>query len=161
MGKLKGAGAGKSTVVKLLIEQQQREQASTIEHETMFATPVVGAANDHLPTSGDVHLYADPESYWTQHPRLYADCEGMEGGEKIPRGAKYKGSEISDGQPGNKSPSTSMQNKLRKKIKGAKNKIKWVDSPEKGKREYAVKELYPRLLYTFSDVVIFVLSNAR
>lgn len=29
------------------------------------------------------------------------------------------------------------------------------------KREFAVSQLYPRVLYTFSDVVVFVLRNPR
>ena len=32
---------------------------------------------------------------------------------------------------------------------------------EKGVRKFAVEKLYPRLLYTFSDVVVFVLRNTR
>lgn len=37
----------------------------------------------------------------------------------------------------------------------------WADTPQTQKREFAVGNLYPRILYTFSDVVVFVLRNPR
>lgn len=40
-------------------------------------------------------------------------------------------------------------------------KIAWADTPATQKREFAVGQLYPRILYTFSDVVVFVLRNPR
>lgn len=39
--------------------------------------------------------------------------------------------------------------------------IEWANTEESRQREYAVRELYPRLLYTFSDVVVFVLRNPK
>lgn len=39
--------------------------------------------------------------------------------------------------------------------------IFWANSPLTRKREYTVSQLYPRILYTFSDVVVFVLRNPR
>lgn len=40
-------------------------------------------------------------------------------------------------------------------------RISWAKTPNTKKREYAVAQLYPRILYTFSDVVVFVLRNPR
>lgn len=45
--------------------------------------------------------------------------------------------------------------------KGRPRTIAWADNDMKRKREYTVTELYPRLLYTFSDAVVFVLRNAK
>ncbi len=52
--------------------------------------------------------------------------------------------------------------RLRERAQGAKlRKLAFADSDETRKREYAVREFYPRLLYTFSHVVVFVLHNER
>lgn len=39
--------------------------------------------------------------------------------------------------------------------------ITWADNALRRSREFAVTNFYPRLLYTFSDVVVFVLREAR
>ena len=52
--------------------------------------------------------------------------------------------------------------RLRERAQGAKlRKFAFADSDETRKREYTVREFYPRLLYTFSHVVVFVLHNER
>ncbi|KAL8902691.1 MAG: hypothetical protein Q9207_004458 [Kuettlingeria erythrocarpa] len=56
-----------------------------------FESPVVGSMkHDKSPTSGDVHLYADPETAFTRLPMLYADCEGLQGGETEPAANKFR-----------------------------------------------------------------------
>lgn len=162
-------GAGKSTLVKTLIDYQGRR--GNISNEEDFPSPVAGSINDHAPTSGDVHLYADPGTYRTQFPKLYADCEGMDGGEKVPMGARYKHNEFSSPAHPHKLRARSgsatsistygLPRKLRKLNKAVKREIQWADTPERCKREFAVSHLYPRLLYAFSDIVVFVLRNDR
>lgn len=160
-------GTGKSTLVKTLVDYQGRPQK--IQSRDLFPSPVAGSINDHAPTSGDVHLYSDPGTYYTQTPILYADCEGMDGGEKIPIGARYKHSDFAPPPKQRaRSGSMSMQStygrprKLQKRLnKPVKREIRWAVTPEKCKREFAVRELYPRLLYAFSDIVVFVLRNNR
>ena len=71
------AGDGKSTVIKMLIESQ-RDSTTAANHD--FPTPVVGAVGTSIPTSADIHLYADPNTHFSKFPRLYADCEGLTGG---------------------------------------------------------------------------------
>ena len=123
----------------MLISHQDMKTNSTAQ--LRFPTPVVGSVNDNVPVSAKVHLYADPETWMTKSPILYADCEGLEGGESAPRSEAIKS---------------------HKRGFGAPRKLPWATgNKEKSKREYAVTELYPRLLYTFSDVVIFVLRNAK
>lgn len=108
-----------------------------------YPAPVPGLMEDNIPTTGDVHLYADPGTDGAQLPILYADCEGMTGGESTPR-AVFEGGGTRH----------YVRNKLRKRLA-------WADSPKKKSREYAVTTLFPRILYSFSDVVIFTLREAR
>jgi hypothetical protein len=129
-----------------------------------FPSPVTGSINDNIPTSGDVHLYSDPATYLTATPMLYADCEGLDGGENIPRGARFKHRDNSV-PPASRSSSSNNDPNFRKKIRkvahSSQRDIVWATTPETRKREYAVTQLYPRLLYTFSDVVVFVLRNSK
>ena len=71
----------------MLIGHQER--AHRTKDDIRFASPVVGSVNDNIPTTGDVHLYADPGTYLSKSPMLYADCEGLDGGDNLPRGARY------------------------------------------------------------------------
>ncbi|KAH7009972.1 hypothetical protein EDB80DRAFT_838977 [Ilyonectria destructans] len=138
-------GAGKSTVIKMLIDREQARTGNT--HN--YAAPVPGLVGDNIPTTGDVHLYEDPGTHYAQKPILYADCEGMTGGENAPRGLACREMMESAKRPGK-----SMGKKLRKKLA-------WADNPKMQSREYAVRILFPRILYTFSDVVVFVLREVR
>jgi hypothetical protein len=139
-------GAGKSSLIKLLIDLKSDE-------DEPFETPVVGAAGADVATSEDVHLYLDPDSSSSesQAPLLFADCEGLEGGERDPAGAKFK-----------KKMASTQNNAyggLRKPT--SERELAWADTPKKQSRDFAVAHLYPRLLYTFSDVIVFVLKNPR
>lgn len=156
------SGAGKSTLVKMLIDHQ--ENASEIPIGcSRFPSPVTGSINDNLPTSGDVHLYSDPTTYSSAIPMLYADCEGLNGGENVPRGARFKNRDdsTSNASLSNSRIDPSIRKKIRKKAHSSQRDITWATTPETRKREYAVTQLYPRLLYTFSDVVVFVLRNPK
>lgn len=93
--------------------------------------------NQHVPTSRDVHLYPDPNSISSVTPILYADCEGLEGWEREPISSRFK--------------------KIYRKF----TSVGRADTPAKSSREFAVTHLYPLFLYTFSDVVVFVLKNPR
>ncbi|KAI0124847.1 hypothetical protein BJ170DRAFT_478611 [Xylariales sp. AK1849] len=155
-------GAGKSTVIKMLID---REDQSSATGAGKFPLPVTSSTNDRIPTTGDVHLYADPSTYRTKAPILYADCEGLNGGEAIPRGVRHRQKEDGISLSSGSSRSTTYVGESKKKLRkcryGTERDIVWAITPETKKREYAVTQLYPRLLYTFSDVVVFVLRNPR
>lgn len=152
-------------MIKVLVDYQTRNKE--IQGKDEFPSPVAGSANAHAPTSGDVHLYSDPGSYHSDHPILYADCEGMDGGEKVPISAQHtRGNDISSWKPTIPSfiqnkPAQTEPKKLRKENKAGKRALKWANTPEKRKREFAVKNLYPRILYSFSDIIVFVLRNDR
>ena len=142
--------AGKSTLIKMLVNHDINQMSE--EHQRQFPSPVVGSVvNDTLPTSGDVHLYADPATHAEQLPILYADCEGFEGGERTPLGARSRRQGRSDGH---KDESSKLANVHARPIQ-------WANTEESRQREYAVTALYPRLLYTFSDCVVFVLRNPK
>ncbi|CAK1357491.1 hypothetical protein CB0940_07777 [Cercospora beticola] len=140
--------AGKSTLIKMLINHDSHSNANNADL-AQFPSPVVGSVvNDALPTSGDVHLYADPTSHTEQLPILYADCEGFEGGERVPLGARARKRQSSQFEA---APSTHVLTRP----------IEWANNEESRQREFAVTALYPRLLYTFSDCVVFVLRNPK
>ncbi|KAE9983700.1 hypothetical protein BLS_003847 [Venturia inaequalis] len=145
-------GAGKSTLIKLLIDLASDDNAllPSSQINDLFPTPVVGATGGHLPTSEDVHLYLDPRTAHSMSPVLFADCEGLEGGEREPTGAKLRKKRKHE------------EGRLAGAIKAiSEQEITWADSPRTRTREFAVTNLYPRLLYTFSDVIVFVLKNPR
>ncbi|KAK8066852.1 hypothetical protein PG997_013599 [Apiospora hydei] len=123
-------GAGKSTLIKLLID---RQDLTSLEGPRYYS-PVTSSNHDRLPTTGDVHLYADPSTLYSHTPALFVDCEGLSGGEAMPK-------QLQEAQ--HAAPAALGQD------------------PQTRKREFAVSQLYPRILYTFSDVVVFVLRNPR
>lgn len=129
---------------------------STKDNES-FPTPVVGGTGLDLPTSGDVHLYSDPQTSKSNNPILYADCEGLEGGEREPIGARRKRKD----KASKVGRIDSFEKKVQKAHHTSEREITWADTNAKRSREFAVTHLYPRLLYTFSDVVVFVLKNPR
>jgi len=141
--------AGKSTIIKMLISRSLANYRGTLEREA-WPSPIVGSPlHDSVPTSGDVNLYADPHTHTQPLPILYADCEGFEGGERLPIGAMERR------RGGNDTQNT------RSDMSSTSRVIEWANTDDTKQREFAVANLYPRLLYTFSDVVVFVLRNPK
>ncbi|KAH6656249.1 hypothetical protein BKA67DRAFT_514151 [Truncatella angustata] len=133
-------GAGKSTIIKLLIDRQDLSSTEA----PRYYSPVTSSNHDRIPTTGDVHLYADPSSIHASQPLLLCDCEGLSGGEMLPKQLRNRADDLANGYKTSQS-----------------RKIAWAKTPNTRKREFAVAQLYPRILYTFSDVVVFVLRNPR
>ncbi|KAI0886923.1 FabD/lysophospholipase-like protein [Annulohypoxylon maeteangense] len=140
-------GVGKSTLIKLLIDRHDLTDPEGVS----YYAPVTSSSHDRISTTGDVHLYADPSTLYTTHPLLLVDCEGLSGGEAIPKQLRH-------GQQGSSRTDSDDVGTSRPCLT---RKIAWADTPYTQKREYAVSQLYPRILYTFSDVVVFVLRNPR
>lgn len=139
--------AGKSTIVKMLVQRSAVRRDK--DFNEAFPSPVVGSVlDDTRTTSGNVHLYIDPAKYLDPLPTFFADCEGFEGGEQAPLGTQYQehSRRQRDGLP---EPWVNTR------------PIKWADRDEYRRREYAVTVLYPRILYSFSDCVVFVLRNPK
>jgi hypothetical protein len=139
--------AGKSTIVKMLVQRSATRRDKSFDEA--FPSPVVGSVlDDTRTTSGNVHLYIDPAKHLDPLPTFFADCEGFEGGEQAPLGTQYQehSRRERDGHP---EPWVNTR------------PIKWADRDEYRRREYAVTVLYPRILYSFSDCVVFVLRNPK
>ena len=145
-------GAGKSTLIRLLIELQQDRTSTNKPHPV----PVPGRINDSIPTTGNVHLYEDPATFKSGMPIIYADCEGMSGGEAAPSGLR----EVERDDEDDEAPDASMVQHPQGGVR-LRNEIRWAQTPHMQTREYAVTTLFPRILYTFSDVVVFVLREVK
>ncbi|KAK5360276.1 hypothetical protein LTS13_010366 [Exophiala xenobiotica] len=144
-------GAGKSTLIKMLVSLLERKLTGA---GAQFRSPVVGSTkNDKSPTSGDVHLYIDPETAYGPLPMLYADCEGLEGGDTAPIASRLRETMRNQGHP----------SVVRRRLFSSRPRelVYAKTNTDARNREWAVKKVYPRLLYTFSDVVVFVLRNPR
>ncbi|KAK6509161.1 hypothetical protein TWF481_003922 [Arthrobotrys musiformis] len=125
-------GAGKSLLIQYLISLGKMEN-ETGSNE--FQIPVTGSSSQLDPTTGEVNLYADPSTFGTSAPIFLADCEGIGGG-------------------------ISMANDYQKKWHDVKNHGRAVFQLEHRISDKEVLEdLYPRLLYIFSDVVCYVVSE--
>jgi energy-coupling factor transporter ATP-binding protein EcfA2 len=140
-------GAGKSTIIKLLVESNSNEPAPP------DSSPVIGIVGKTVPTSEDVHLYLDPSSSQSQAPLLYADCEGLDGGEREPVAARFR---IERGQRRDHGAATTSRGRH-----FVEREIHWAKSHAHRTRHFAVSSFYPRILFTFSDVVVFVHRNSR
>ena len=152
-------------MIKLLIDLKRTSLTRTL---SSLSTPIVGKESGDLATSADVHLYSDPETYWTDSPILYADCEGFNGGERQPVAAQMVHNAQQTGRsfPAFATPAAEGLSPLRRLANSTKRLLEWArrdapNSEKTSKREYAVTEMYPRILYAFSDVIVFVLRNAR
>lgn len=118
-----------------------------------YQTPVPGSTeNEGVATSEGVHLYADPALLRTERPVLYADCEGLNAGERPPFATEV-------GAKGDGLNSRRLQNRLQPRTRD----IKWTKGGDsvRGTREFAVGQLYPRFLYTFSDAIVFIQKNPK
>lgn len=112
-------------------------------------TPVISDMTEaHNPTSSDVHLFADPATRMTTRPLLLADCEGLNGGTKDPQAV------VSVAGAGRNLKKAIRRIRIRRvRIVGMRI--------EHRSRAWIVKDLYPRILFTFSDVVCYVTRNLR
>jgi len=144
------SGAGKSTLINLLITFKNGA------NKTKLPLPVVGMTGKDLPTSEDVHLYSDPSTYFQDNPLLYADCEGLDGGEREPVKSRLRKAKF---QPPDENGTNDDCNGCARY--NSVRELVWADSAERRSRQFAVANLYPRLLFTFSDTIVFVLKNPR
>lgn len=117
-------------------------------------TPIPGIrAFCTKPTSSNVHLYYDMATLNTARPILFADSEGLLGGNQTPFASSIESvSGIARYLicPHVQKPLT--DNKSRKMIP-------WKDSTQKMTRKYCVEHIYPRILYAFSEVLCYVIQQ--
>lgn len=135
----------------LLIGIQLRRN-STSEYSLEDFGPVIGSsAQQHSPTSGDVHLFADPETYDSRRPFFYADCEGLKGGDNLPIATRRVKDKLT----------SKVKRGTRHVVPGSTRKEMIYENEEQKTRQWAVEKLYPRILFPFSDVVCYVTKNFR
>ncbi|KAF3185778.1 hypothetical protein TWF788_003827 [Orbilia oligospora] len=157
-------GSGKSTLIRMLMELNYLGKMS-------WETPVVQSAAcfSTVPTSGDVHLFCDPHTcnLDNRHPMLYADCEGLEGGERTPLGSKtHKREKIRKLVPerlaeAGRDAKSRFSRRGKRMKQNSRRELEWAVDDATKRREFIVSELYPRILFTFSDVVVFVLRETN
>ncbi|KAK0666120.1 hypothetical protein QBC41DRAFT_281679 [Cercophora samala] len=131
-------GGGKSTILQMLVRQQQ----ALASPGSSFSAPVIGLTDDPLPTSADVNLYPDPTTHHTRYPVLFADCEGLGGGESVPHAKQY-------------------QRDASVTERAVEQKLQWAMNVRTPSRNHTARTLFPRILHTFSDVVVFVMQEAK
>lgn len=144
-------GAGKSTLIKLLIQFNQFSG-----RDQNFPSPVPGITGRDIPTSEDVHLYADPLTVGTENPIFYADSEGLDGGEREPLAATLRKT-----REKRESESFGSESDYLPTRNYTEREVLWVTSKTRRTRQFAASQLYPRILFAFSDVVVFVHRNPR
>jgi hypothetical protein len=153
-------GAGKSTLIRMVLEKPWRTSAIRGTQTTSNGphAPIVGMPHATVPTSGDVHLYRDQSEELDNiaRPLFYADCEGFHGGEVAPPGSFAVQKELN--QTG---LARTVFNNWFQYVVGRvrKRTVNFTSDHDQGRpRDAAVRKIFPRLLYNFSDVVIFVVS---
>ncbi|CVK96682.1 uncharacterized protein FMAN_11012 [Fusarium mangiferae] len=151
-------GEGKSAIIRLLIEHLWDETARRRMRTLGLYTkaPVVGPRQRSIATSGDIHLYYDTlmdDGETTGRPLLYADCEGFGAGTQRPTSHQGRRSY-------NWTSVLGLQEIPRWKT-GWRNITSGFRRPLPGieKRQDAVRYLFPKLLYNFSDVVVNVMQS--
>jgi hypothetical protein len=118
---------------------KQAKHASVFEIDQISPTPGENSGSTVcIPTTGEVNLYLDPETFGSAKPHFFADCEGMLGTE--PAAAQYQ----------------------KDWFRTARRRYPL--EPKNGKqfdRKTAVMDIYPRFLYIFSDVICMVTKNQK
>ncbi|KAF2823761.1 hypothetical protein CC86DRAFT_298378 [Ophiobolus disseminans] len=152
-------GTGKSTLIKMLIDQQEMQYHPD---KREFLSPVVVSSRDERsPTSSGVRLYSDPATCQGEFPRLYADCEGPEEGYHLPAIFHTGDIPMQTKETVNLTTEEQTRAETSKERQTRRRKFERAGLSEEKKRQYAVTELYPRILYAFSDVVVFVLRDSK
>ncbi|KAI0423414.1 hypothetical protein F5Y09DRAFT_357001 [Xylaria sp. FL1042] len=173
-------GSGKSTLIAAMI----RLLAPTAHRQNRV--PVPGRESDSFDsTSSDVHVFADPKTIHTEYPCFFVDCEGFSGTDKpVSRQLLEQAQQPLASQASTDviSKKTNITKAIAEHALTVSNRVdlKWgrlfsVVGENTGPlvhtkghttvdpktRSIVVKSLYPRLLYSFSDVVCFVTNNSR
>ncbi|KAF3315355.1 hypothetical protein TWF173_003895 [Orbilia oligospora] len=125
-------GAGKSVLIRSIISLTTEE-----ENWKSVEAPVPGQKNSSSSTTGEVNLYPEPSSFGTKTPLLLADCEGLKGNTPLSADSQQDWAKLSRKYP--------IQNKEGLGLD----------------RRSIVKNIYPRFLYIFSDVICYVMREQR
>jgi hypothetical protein len=155
-----GSGTGKSTLIHILIRQLWNSTAGNKDSRTLV--PVVGD-NSTIPTSADIHLYHDSigDANTPEIPLLFADCEGFDGANQ-----SSAATIVAETRKAikNKEHSEDVETLVSSLIQATKRIFKrtlgWFQSVN-SRRQDALELLFPRLLYIFSDVIVYVITETE
>ncbi|RDW86484.1 uncharacterized protein DSM5745_03126 [Aspergillus mulundensis] len=156
-------GAGKSSLIHLLMKHPWDASTSTVRRQKLqdIPLPVVGQPESTIPTSGDVHLYYDAltntDESQQSKPLLYADCEGFHGGDQQPAGHRPR---TNIGKSDDDSRTHVHFDRWYTSLRRGIRRILNLPSRLEAQRKTAIGELFPRILYNFSDVVVHVVISA-
>ncbi|KAI8649356.1 hypothetical protein NCS56_01483700 [Fusarium sp. Ph1] len=142
-------GSGKSTLINLLSKFSDPLSANH------FKTPAVGDSGCLQSASSNVHLYVDPRTFRTRSPLLYAECEGMDGDEIPAEMKKPLAGALASNDPlphASQIPEPGSQDIIWSKM--PRHTGTWT-------RKEITRILFPKILYVFSDVVVFPFSRIR
>ncbi|KAH7191102.1 hypothetical protein DER44DRAFT_889906 [Fusarium oxysporum] len=153
-----GTGAGKSTIIRVLMKQPWDVQRLSAAEDLSDPLPFIGRVGSTSTTTGDVHLYAAPDVDVARPSMvsLYADCEGLNGGSQPPlttKATRYVLRKIKVVIDTKITDSAEWATRTWRFLRRANLFPLDLD----GSRENAVEKLFPRLLYNFSDVVVYVM----
>ncbi|KAF3224782.1 hypothetical protein TWF192_001403 [Orbilia oligospora] len=124
-----GTGTGKSLLIRYLILLSGRENEAALDR---VQKPVTADPSSFQATTGEVNLYADPSTFGTATPMFFLDCEGLDAA--MPLAHQFQ----------------KAWNDIRKAGRTLFRMKRRID------RNFVVENLYPRLVYIFSDVVCYV-----
>ncbi|KAH7200674.1 hypothetical protein BKA60DRAFT_583035 [Fusarium oxysporum] len=156
-----GTGSGKSTLIRVLMKQPWDAVHLNAAEDASTSLPIIGRADSTSATTGDVHLYAAPKIDASSPSTfsLFVDCEGFDGGSQPPLTIKAKRYVLSKFKAVIDTKTTDSL-AWAKRMLGFLRKINVFPLELEGSREDAVEKLFPRLLYNFSDVVVYVMPSS-
>ena len=129
-------------------------------NEALFPLPVPTSPESlGKPTSSDIHLYRDPETALEDFPIFFVDSEGLHAGEELPvsqRAVEKLGWHQKTFAAASQRAAETLawSQKALEKVSA----IRACFGVGKS-RSSIVGEVFPKLLYTFSDVVCFIVRN--
>ncbi|KAI4192229.1 MAG: hypothetical protein LQ346_004408 [Caloplaca aetnensis] len=167
-------GGGKSTIISALVR-----------NAALYCLKDVPIPGNHAErfrsTSAGIHLYCDPKTIDSDVPLFYADCEGLRGSavpvaaHSVEGDVRFTSRRYHDHHPVRDRASSNLRGPVEDHRDTAVRAVslQWANSQviqsdkerlivlHPKSREIVVNQLYPRLLYTFSDVVCYVTNNPR
>jgi len=89
-------------------------------------------------------------------PILYADCEGLDGGENVLRETRYKHRDNGTNPQHTSVPRIDSKpgDITQRGAHSSQRDIAWATTPENRKREYAVTQLYTRLVLGCGSICV-------
>jgi hypothetical protein len=149
-------GAGKSSLISVLLGHLWDPECIE-ENLGSFHVPVVGSTTSTIPTSSDIHLYHSPfhGDKDRERPLLFADCEGF-GAADVSAAARSRRKCIEEAAPDHNSQQSGA---IKKRIDAALNYVKRTIMWSSSNRPKTIEQLFPRLVYNISDVVVYVVAE--